>query len=68
MKFTSLTRQALRIRREERKLLSAGYRKHETDWEIHRGSRYGEVILDAKVSVDGRYVYTLLGAASECRR
>ena len=39
----------------------AGYQRHETDWEIHRGGRYDEVIVDAKISVCGKYVYTLLG-------
>lgn len=61
MKVTDLTRRALAVRREERALARLGYRKHETDWEIHRGGRYREVIVDAKVSVCGKYVYTLLG-------
>jgi len=61
MKVTALTRRALQIRREERELTKAGYRKHETDWEIHRGYRYREQIIDAKVSCDGLYVWTKLG-------
>lgn len=40
-----------------------GYRKHETDWEIHRG--IGAIknwrILDAKISADGMYVFTKIG-------
>jgi hypothetical protein len=53
----------LALRRERRKLTALGYRRHETDWEIHRGmaARNGEVILDAIVSVDRRYVYTKIG-------
>ena len=58
MKMTNVTRQALRIRRERRDLLAAGYRQHETDWEIHRGCRMGEKIVDAIISCDGMYVYT----------
>ncbi len=37
MKVTAATRRILGIRREERNLKGLGYRKHETDWEIHRG-------------------------------
>lgn len=61
MRVTDFTRRALAFRREARRLEAAGYRRHETDWEIHRGGRHDEVILDAKISVDGKYVYTKLG-------
>lgn len=63
MRVTGLTRRILAVRREERDLTSQGYRRHETDWEIHRGYAVieGLVIVDAKVSVDGMYVYTKLG-------
>ena len=64
MKVTASTRRALGIRREARNLKRLGYRKHETDWEIHRGHRTGEVIQDVKISMDGRYVYTLVGPAN----
>ncbi len=64
MKVTASTRRALGIRREERNLKGLGYRKHETDWEIHRGHRTGDVIQDVKISMDGRYVYTLVGPAN----
>lgn len=40
---------------------AAGFRKHETDWEIHRGGRWNERIVDVKISVDGKYVWTKLG-------
>ena len=53
MRVTVSTRRALDIRREERRLKGLGYRKHETDWEIHRGHRTGEVIQDVKISMDG---------------
>jgi hypothetical protein len=59
----SFIRRCLAFRREEKRLLAQGYRRHETDWEIHRGSRKDERIVDAKVSVDGKYVYTKLGRA-----
>lgn len=61
MLVTDFTRNALAVRREKRHLLAQGYRQHETDWEIHRGFLWDHVIVDAKVSVDGRYVYTKLG-------
>ena len=61
MKFTDLTRRALAVRREQRELERRGFRRHETDWEIHRGARYREVIVEARVSVCGKYVYTKLG-------
>jgi hypothetical protein len=61
VKVTEFTRNALAFRRQKRRLEAEGYRMHETDWEIHRGFRYDERIVDAKVSVCGRYVYTKLG-------
>jgi hypothetical protein len=61
MKFTDITRRTLAFRRESKQLESEGYRRHETDWEIFRGGRQGEVILSAKISVCGKYVYTKLG-------
>lgn len=48
-------------RDERHKMEGAGYRRHETDWEIHRGARTDEHIVDAKISFDGRYVWTKLG-------
>jgi len=52
------------VRREHRDLVRQGYRRHETDWEIHRGlgALRDQKIVDAKVSVDGMYVYTKLSA------
>lgn len=60
MKVTEATRSALAIRREERRMRAAGYRRHETDWEIHRGFLWRERIVDARISVDGKYVWTKL--------
>lgn len=61
MLVNDTTRRVLAFRREKRDLTRQGYRRHETDWEIHRGGRWNEVIVDAKISVDGKYVYTKLG-------
>jgi hypothetical protein len=61
MKVTSWTKRVLALRRERRDLERQGYRMHETDWEILRGYRIGEVIVDAKVSSCGRFVFTKLG-------
>ncbi len=65
MLVNDFTRRALAFRRQERELTRQGYRRHETDWEIHRGFRVREVIVDAKISVCGKYVYTKLGIAKE---
>lgn len=54
-------KRAKAFRTQAKKLLAQGYRRHETDWEIHRGGRYDEVILDAVISTDGKYVYTKIG-------
>lgn len=64
MKFNSRTRSVLAFRRQKRDLEAAGYRRHETDWEIIRGGRYDEVIVDVKISTCGKYVYTKLGPAN----
>ena len=62
MKVTEFTRGALQIRREDRRMKALGYRKHETDWEIHRGlGATDQVILDAQISADGKYVWTKVG-------
>ena len=67
MIVTELTRRALKIRREARELEAQGYRRHETDWEIHRGVRIGERIVDARVSCCGLYVWTRLGRSEDDR-
>lgn len=61
MTVTGFTKSALAYRRQERKLLAKGYRRHETDWEIIRGSKVGCRIIDAVISTDGLHVYTLIG-------
>jgi hypothetical protein len=59
--FTDTTRSILKYRRYVRSMQKAGYRRHETDWEIHRGFRYNEVIVDVKIDQSGKYVWTKLG-------
>jgi hypothetical protein len=62
MKVTKLTRERLAARREDRRMKQLGYTKHETDWTIHRGLGTTHlVIVDAKISVDGKYVWTKIG-------
>jgi hypothetical protein len=61
MKVTERTKSALAMRREKRDLERQGFRRHETDWEIHRGMRQREVIVEARISTCGKYVYTKLG-------
>lgn len=50
-------------RREKKTLEALGYRQHETDWEIHRGGRERERIVDVKIGVDGKHIYTLLSGS-----
>jgi hypothetical protein len=64
MKLNAYAKEVLAIRRQQRALESQGYRKHETDWEILRGARTREVIVDVKISRCGKYVYTKLGPQS----
>jgi hypothetical protein len=61
MIVTDRTRRRLAERREHRDLTSTGFRRHETDWEIHRGFAQDKVIVEAKISVCGKYVYTRIG-------
>lgn len=61
MIVTERTKRALAIRREARELGALGYRRHETDWELHRGAKMDQRILDARISVDGKYVWTKVG-------
>ena len=61
MLVTDRTREILAYRREMRDLYKQGYRQHETDWEIVRGGRMKEKILDVKISRDGKSVYTKIG-------
>ena len=49
------------VRDDRRRMTALGYRQHETDWEIHRGAMVGQVIVDAQVSADGKYVWTKIG-------
>lgn len=60
MIVTDRTRNALASRREHKALTAQGYQRHETDWQIHRGFDTDKIIVDAKVSTDGKYVYTKL--------
>lgn len=64
MKVSDLTRRALALRREARELRRLGYRQHETDWEIVRGFQRDHVIVDARISADGKTVWTKLGKAT----
>lgn len=61
MIVTKHTRRWLAIRRDRRRMEAAGYRLHEVDWEILRGGRQTEVIIDVKISADGKHVWTKLG-------
>lgn len=62
MIVTAFTRSTLKFRRQRLDLEKRGYRLHETDWEIVRGGRYMEVIVDAIISANGKGVYTKIGA------
>ena len=51
----------LKARREIRDMKKAGYRMHETDWEIDRGSKQDQIIVDVKIGYSGKFVWTKLG-------
>lgn len=61
--MTDFTRMALAVRRQHKRLTERGYRRHETDWEVVRGGRQQETIVDVQISMDGKHVYTLLSGA-----
>lgn len=54
-------KECLAFRRQEKRLCSKGYRRCEPTWEIIRGDRRDEIILDTQISVCRKYVYTLIG-------
>jgi len=56
-------RAIITAQKEHVRLTAAGYRRHETDWEIHRGALIGQQIVDAIISSDGLYVYTKVAPA-----
>jgi hypothetical protein len=62
VKVTAFTRSALAVRRERRDLTKQGYTCHETEWEIIRGHRWQEVILDVRISADRKHVWVKTGA------
>lgn len=65
MKVTSMTTMALQARREERRMIAAGYeRVGETGgklWELHRGARWQAVITDVMVAADGKSLWVKIG-------
>jgi hypothetical protein len=61
MVINEIAKKMLAARRERRRLIAMGYLPHETNPEITRGGRRNEVIVDAIISVDGKYVYTKIG-------
>ena len=54
-------REMVAFRRQARDLYAKGYQRHETDPRIIRGGLWDHIIIDAVISVDGKYVYTKLG-------
>ncbi len=65
MKVSELTRARLANQREERDMKKAGYEYLGEGggliWQIHRGSRLGQIILDAKISNNRRFVWIKIG-------
>ncbi len=61
MRVTSFTRNALSFRRQERDLKRLGYeRAHEPCWELDRGFRTRERIVDVKIDTTGKSLYILV--------
>ena len=65
MLVTDFTRNCLAARRQRKILEGKGYIRHETDWEIHRGGKQDDIIVDAVISTCGKYVYTKVGELKE---
>lgn len=72
MIFNEKVKRKLAILRSERKALkemdllqSQGFRRHQPDWEIDRGGLQDHIIVDAKISCCGKYIYTKLGKKSD---
>jgi len=63
--MTESVKLMLSARRERRRLLALGYHPHETNPEITRGHRRDEIIIDAIISADGKYIYTKIGKPGE---
>jgi hypothetical protein len=58
MLVTDHTRRALAYRRQKKQLLAEGYEYvSEPIWELHRGARWRERIVDVKISTDGQSLY-----------
>lgn len=60
-------RAALKTRRFARTMEKNGFKKHETDWEIIRGSddKRRMEILEAVIDVDRKHVWTRVGHKDE---
>jgi hypothetical protein len=58
MRVTDRTKSILACRRQRRELIAAGW-DHVSDpvWEIDRGGRWDEVIIDVKIATDGKSLY-----------
>jgi hypothetical protein len=58
VKITQRTRDVLAYRKQQRELLALGW-DHVPDpvWEIDRGGRWDEIIVDVKIATDGKSLY-----------
>ena len=52
------------MRKESRFFSSRGFTQHEPDWEIVRGGKQDEVILEVAISSDGKSIWTKVGRPS----
>jgi hypothetical protein len=58
MKVTPFTRSALAYRRDQRRMVSAGWsRSHDLDWRLHRGELMDHVISEVRIAADGKEVW-----------
>lgn len=61
MKVNKFTKRVLQYRRETKKMNAAGFVLVEPDWEIMRGSRQDEVVLDVKICCDRKHIWVQIG-------
>lgn len=59
MKVTDFVRQALPIRRDNKKMIRDGYFKIEAHWKFNRGAYTGTQyrVTDVKISADGKNIW-----------
>ena len=65
MKVTDITRTALKVRREAKRMQADGWERVGEGggklWELHRGGRWREIITEVKIAADGKSLWIRTG-------